>query len=73
MLYLRLLPGIPNVSAAALLLLGGVISAAWTDPTPGPFHDALTGWLRALRFDPFWRALAKDAPTMVWLGTGQRP
>lgn len=69
-LYLRLLPGIPNVSAAALLLLGGVVAAAWTDPTPERFHDSLTGWLRALRFDVFWRAVARDKQTMVWLGTG---
>lgn len=71
-LYLRLLPGIPNVSAAALLLLGGVVSAAWTDPRPDAFHRALTGWLRALRFSVFWSALAGDRETMMWLGTGRR-
>lgn len=72
-LYLRLLPTIPNVSAAALLLLGGVVAAAWTDPRPAAFHDMLTGWLRALRFNAFWSLVAGDKETMVWLGTGQRP
>ncbi|TVQ92730.1 MAG: hypothetical protein EA397_06130 [Deltaproteobacteria bacterium] len=72
-IFLRLLPQIPNVSAAALLLLGGVVAAAWTDPRPEPFNRAITGWQRALRFSLFWQTLASDRETMVWLGTGQRP
>lgn len=72
-IFLRLMPEVPNVSAAALLLLGGVVAAAWTDPDPERFHPALTAWIRAMRFPTFWRELAGDRDTMVWLGTGRRP
>jgi hypothetical protein len=72
-IYLRLMPEIPNVSAAALLTLGGVVAAAWTDPAPERFHPALTAWIRALRFTAFWSSVAGDRETMVWLGTGVRP
>jgi hypothetical protein len=72
-LYLRLLPGLPNVPTAALLLLGGAVAAAWTDPRPGAYHDHLTAWLRALRFPVFWQALVGDRATLAWLVTGRRP
>lgn len=72
-LFLRLTPGIPNVSAAALLHLGGLVAGAWVDPSPEAYARFVTGWLRALRFDAFWQRLAKDKDTLVWLGTGSRP
>jgi hypothetical protein len=72
-LYLRLMPTLPNISVATLLLLGGVVAARWSTSSEATFHRALTGWLRALRFDAFWQMLVGDRATMVWLGTGQRP
>jgi len=72
-LWLRLSANIPNVSVAALFVLGGAVAAAWTDPRPGPFVAALTAWLRALRFELFWKSLAVDQATLMWLATGQGP
>ena len=70
---MRLSANIPNVSVAALFVLGGAVAAAWTDPRPGPFVAALTAWLRALRFELFWKSLAVDQATLMWLATGQGP
>lgn len=72
-LWLRLQANIPNVSVAAMFLLGGAVAAAWTNPAPDAFHAMHTAWIRALRFDLFWKTLAGDTATLVWLGTGQRP
>jgi Fe-S-cluster containining protein len=72
-IYLRLLPQIPSVSVAALLLLSGAVACSWACPTPETFHRSWTGWIRALRFEVFWKHVAGDAATLMWLGTGQRP
>lgn len=69
-LFLRLLANIPSVSIGALLVLGGALACAWTDPRPGRFEPRFTAWLRALRFDPFWQRLART--DLMWLATGQR-
>lgn len=71
-LWLRLQNNIPNLSVAALFLLGGALAAAWADREPATFHRHHTAWLRALRFDPFWKTVAGDSATLLWLGTGRR-
>jgi len=72
-LWLRLTSAIPNVSVAALFVLGGAVAAAWVDPRPQAWHATFTAWIRALRFEIFWKTLAGDKATLMWLGTGQRP
>lgn len=72
-LWLRLQSNIPNVSVSAMFLLGGAVACAWTDPRPTSFGRMYTAWVRALRFDLFWKTIAGDSATLVWLGTGQRP
>ncbi|MFK7928240.1 MAG: YkgJ family cysteine cluster protein [Myxococcota bacterium] len=71
-LWLRLLPEIPNVSVAAMLCLGGGLAASWTHDSTEDAHDLFTAWLRALRFEVFWKTLARDQSTVLWLATGQR-
>jgi len=58
MVFLRLCSRIPLVQATALLLAGGAVVCAWTDPAPASFSLHFSTWCRMLRAGPFWQGLA---------------
>lgn len=60
MVALRLASSVPYVPAVALLALGGALSCAWADATPGVFEPALAGWVRAIRAPIWWGAILPD-------------
>jgi Fe-S-cluster containining protein len=64
MVALRLASTVPYVPAVALLALGGALSCAWSDPTPGVFEPALAAWVRAIRAPIWWGAILPDPPAL---------
>lgn len=70
-LYLRVITKIPLVQATALLLVGGALLAAWSDPSKDAFRPVLSLWCRTLRAGPFWQALVPDPGVLQWLATGE--
>jgi hypothetical protein len=74
MIWLRLLPDLPSPAVAGLLLAVGATAVRWVDGGKQVQADVWTAWLRALRFEPVWKTIAQDGPTLAWLaGFAPRP
>ena len=71
MLHLRLATDtLPVVPAVALLTLGGVVAAAWTNPEEEPFTRAVAAWCRGVRIETFWRGIVAEPADFQRLATG---
>jgi len=74
-LFLRLGdPAVPPFAQALLLVLG-VIGAAWAEPAreagrPAAFPGALSAWARLVRASAVWQRLLPDLERARWLVTG---
>ncbi|MCB9759412.1 MAG: YkgJ family cysteine cluster protein [Alphaproteobacteria bacterium] len=70
--FLRLASvSLPSVAGVGLLMLSGAVLCGWTAPDTETFGHHLSGWIRALRFRPFWTRITPDPRTLSWLATGR--
>ncbi len=71
-LFLRLGDEVIPPIGQALLVLGGVLAAAWTDARTAFFGPALSAWSRVSRLQNFWAPMMPDTETARWVLTGRR-
>lgn len=72
-LFLRLsADSTPNVHAAALVALVGLIAAALPEPEPPAYDAAVAAWLRLTRVPRFWQTLIPTPEVLLGL-IGRRP
>lgn len=69
-LFLRIGDEVIPPIGQTLLVLGGVLLAAWTDPRPEFFGPALSAWSRVSRLDEFWAPMMPDTETARWVLNG---
>jgi len=69
-LFLRLGDEVIAPIGQALLVLGGVLAAAWTDPRAEFFGPALSAWSRVSRLQNFWAPMMPDTETARWVLRG---
>jgi Fe-S-cluster containining protein len=69
-LWLRLVPGLSQPGAVAVLWLAGAVISAWHDPSPRGYGRALAAWARAVRSPVLLEAIAPDPGALVTLATG---